>query len=437
MSCPERAELHAWLRLMLSPGLGLAAARQLLATFGGPEAIWAAGPDAWAQALRAQPAGAGGGDGGGHMGGHGDGKAATPGPRTGRAARHASAWASPPEGLDALVDDTLAWASLEDRHILTLADGRYPRALLDAADPPLMLFAEGDLRALDAVGVAVVGSRHATPGGVDHARQFAEALAEAGVVVISGLARGIDAAAHEGALAAAERHPGAAGHGPATIAVVGTGLDVVYPKGHAGLARRIAQRGLVLSEFPLGTPPLAGNFPKRNRLVAALSRGVLVVEAAVQSGSLITARLAAELGREVLAIPGSIQSPQARGCHALIKQGAKLVETAADVLDELRPWLDQQTRGRLAALSADLAALAAPSGAASARGAARDEALPHAPEVTDPVLRAMGFDPVSQDALAARTGWGPAELGVHLLTLELGGQVARLPGALFQRLGRA
>jgi len=430
MSCPERAELHAWLRLMLSPGLGLAAARQLLATFGRPEAIWAAEPEAWAQALQAQP------DGGAQV---------PPRPRTGRAARHASAWATPPEGLDALVDDTLAWASLDDRHVLTLADGRYPRALLDAADPPLVLFAEGDLRALDAVGVAVVGSRHATPGGIAHARQFAEALADAGVVVISGLARGIDAAAHEGALAAAERHPGAPGHSPATIAVVGTGLDQVYPKGHAGLARRIAQRGLVLSEFPLGTPPLAGNFPKRNRVVAALSRGVLVVEAAVQSGSLITARLAAELGREVLAIPGSIQSPQARGCHALIKQGAKLAETAADVLDELRPWLDQQTRGRLAALSAELAALATLPGpdadpAAARTGARLDDcsgAFTDAPAAADPVLRAMGFDPVSQDALAARTGWGPAELGVHLLTLELGGQVARLPGALFQRLGRA
>ncbi|MEY4767037.1 MAG: DNA-protecting protein DprA [Pseudomonadota bacterium] len=379
----DACELHDWLRLLLTPGLGLSQARRLLAALGSPQAIWAASPRVWADVL---------------------------------GQRDLSAWAQPPEGLAALSQQTLDWAELDGRHVLTLADPRYPRALLDAADPPLLLHAEGDLSAFDAPAVAIVGSRHATPQGLDHAQGFAQALAQAGVVVISGLARGIDAAAHEGALA------GVAGSSrPATIAVVGTGLDSVYPKGHAALARRIAQRGLLLSEFTLGTPPLPGNFPRRNRIVAALSRGVLVVEAAVQSGSLITARLGAELGREVMAIPGSIQSPQARGCHALLKQGAKLVETAQDVLEELTPWL-QAAPGDKVGDKGDDASLACANDAA---------------QEADPVLRAMGHDPVSQEALSARTGWGPAELGAHLLTLELDGLVARLPGALYQRRRRA
>ncbi|MCC7545392.1 MAG: DNA-protecting protein DprA, partial [Aquabacterium sp.] len=198
-----------------------------------------------------------------------------------------------------------------------------------------------------------------------------------------------------------------------TIAVVGTGLDRVYPRAHLALAHRIAQQGLMLSEFLLGTPPLPGNFPKRNRIVAGLTKGTLVVEAAVQSGSLITARLAGEMGREVLAIPGSIHAPQSRGCHALIKQGAKLVETAQDVLDELH--LD-----RVAERSSTLA----------------DSGLDQADISGDPVLSVMGFDPVSQEALSARTGMGPAELGAKLLELELTGLVARLPGQLFQRMSQ-
>jgi len=203
--------------------------------------------------------------------------------------------------------------------------------------------------------------------------------------------------------------------------VLGTGLNEVYPKGHQPLARRVARNGLMLSEFTLHTPPLPANFPRRNRIVAALSRGTLVVEAAVQSGSLITARLANEMGREVLAIPGSIHSPQSKGCHALIKQGAKLVETAQDVLEELR-------LGTAMASDAPAATAVSPDGEALSDDQASDE---------DPVLRAMGHDPVGQDALSARTGLGPAELGARLLELELMGQVARLPGALFQRLARA
>ena len=240
------------------------------------------------------------------------------------------------------------------------------------------------------------------------------------MTVVSGLARGIDAAAPEGGLAA-----GAEGgrDGGSTIAVLGTGLLQIYPKGHTALARRIGQHGLLLSEFLLDTPALRANFPKRNRIVAALSRGTLVVEAAVQSGSLITARLAAEMGREVLAIPGSIHAPQARGCHALIKQGAKLVETAQDVMEELR---------------LDVAVVRHPAEAGDAADAADAVfADADAPGHADPVLTALGFDPVSQEALSARTGMGPAELGVRLLELELLGEVARLPGQLFQRVGRA
>jgi DNA processing protein len=212
---------------------------------------------------------------------------------------------------------------------------------------------------------------------------------------------GIDGAAHDGALASSG----------STVAIVGTGLDRVYPKRHLALARRIARDGLIVSEYALGMPPLGPNFPRRNRLIAGLARGTLVVEAALQSGSLITARMAVEAGREVFAIPGSIHSPQSRGCHALIRQGAKLVETAAHVLEELR--LDTP------------AASAEPDAAAPATRGHRD-----------PVLEALGHDPVTLDALAARTGWSPAQLSAHLLDLELSGEVARLPGQLFQRLVR-
>jgi DNA processing protein len=223
--------------------------------------------------------------------------------------------------------------------------------------------------------------------------------------VVSGLALGIDGAAHDGAMLG----------GGETIAVVGTGLDRVYPKRHLALAHRIAQQGMLISEFPIGTPPLTANFPRRNRIISGLSRGTLVVEAALQSGSLITARLAAEQGKEVFAIPGSIHSPQSRGCHALIKQGAKLVEVAQDVLEELK---------------------LTPAGAGAALDApqprAEDDAAGSTPE--DPLLSALGFDAVSLDALLARTGLDTAHLQAQLLELELDGQVVRLPGGLFQRM---
>jgi len=262
--------------------------------------------------------------------------------------------------------------------------------------------------------MAIVGSRNPTPQGSANARQFARTLAAQGICVVSGLALGIDGAAHEGALDGAP--PSAPG--PATIAVIGTGIDRVYPRQHRDLAHRIAARGLIVSEYPLGTPPLPGNFPRRNRLIAGLSQGTLVVEAALQSGSLITARLASEQGKEVFAIPGSIHSPQSRGSHALIRQGAKLVETAQDVLEELR-W----PQAVLAMTNEAAGAVSAP-----------DDDLNHPHQG---LLQALGADPVSLDALQARTGLQTATLQAQLLELELAGQVGRLPGGLFQRLGQA
>jgi DNA processing protein len=279
--------------------------------------------------------------------------------------------------------------------VVTLGDPLYPAMLLETADPPLLLYLQGRAELLAASSVAVVGSRNPTPQGLENARSFGRHLSQAGWCVVSGLALGIDGAAHEGALE---------GEG-GTVAVVGTGLDRVYPKRHLGLAHRIAAQGLMLSEYALGTPPLAPLFPQRNRLIAGLSRGTLVVEAALQSGSLITARLAAECGRDVFAIPGSIHAPQSRGCHALIKQGAKLVDSAQDILEELRS------------------------------DAPRPPALADVPPSADPLLGALGYEPVTLDALVERTGMAPGALNVRLLELELEGQVARLPGQLFQRVG--
>ncbi len=342
--------------------------------------------------------------------------------------REARLLAEPPVDLGLHVDATLSWlAESPDRALLTLADPRYPRALLEAPDPPLVLFAQGQLALLGAPSVAIVGSRSPTPQGRDNAHAFALEFARAGLIVVSGLALGVDGAAHDGALEGLP--PGALG---STIAVVGTGLDRVYPKRHHALAHRIAQHGLVLSECLLGTPPLPPNFPRRNRIIAALSRGTLVVEAALQSGSLITARLATEMGREVFAIPGSIHSPQARGCHALIKQGAKLVETAQDVLDELF-WGSGSGLPQASWISSTVPEADVPG----------DTCLAAANDATtrslfaDPLLDALGYDPIGMDALSARTGMSSADLSIRLLDLELSGQVARLPGQLFQRRGAA
>ena len=369
----QRDELAGWLRLALTPGLGPQAARRLLAAFGLPQTILRQDRDALTQVIDAPSA---------------------------------EALRQEPEGFAAQLEATVAWLAQDPgrREVVTLADAHYPPALLAMADPPLMLYRMGVLGATPARTLAIVGSRNATPQGLQNAHRFAKAFAQADVTVVSGLALGIDGAAHQGAL------DGAAPGALATIAVVGTGLDRVYPKQHLQLAHRIAERGVIVSEYPLGTPPLAENFPRRNRLIAGLSQGTLVVEAALQSGSLITARLAAEQGKEVFAIPGSIHSPHARGCHALLRQGAKLVESAQDVLEDLR--------------------LTLPAAAAPA-------APPEAADGEDPLLAAMGYDPIGLDALIARTGIPAPLLQAQLLELELAGHVGRLPGGLFQRLAAA
>jgi DNA processing protein len=305
------------------------------------------------------------------------------------------------------------------RQVLMLGDARYPQPLLHCGDPPLMLFLEGREELLQRPSVAVVGSRQATPQGLAHARQFASVLSHAGVTVVSGLATGIDGAAHEGALAGAG----------STLAVIGTGPDIVYPRRHGGLWRRIAQDGLVVSEHAPGTPALAHHFPHRNRIIAGLTRGTLVVEATLKSGSLITARLAMEGGREVFAVPGSIQSAQSRGCHELIRQGAQLVESAQEILESLGLPASPIT-STAAAASAAVAVVSDEPDEPDEPDAldALDARTPHGR-----LLRAMGHDPVSLDTLVGRTGDAASVLGARLLELELQGLVARLPGGRFQR----
>ena len=372
-------ELAAWLRLTLTTGVGNDASRKLLAAFGSAQAVF----EQSASSLR-------------QIG----------------TERLVKAIQTEPPNLPALLQTTLQWLQAgDDRCIATLGDAAYPSSLLDIEDPPLMLYLLGSqahqVNASHPVNLAIVGSRNPTPQGELNAREFAQSFAQVGLCVVSGLALGIDGAAHDGALLG----------GGQTIAVVGTGLDRVYPKKHLALAHRIAQQGVLMSEFPLGTPPLNANFPRRNRIISGLSRGTLVVEAALKSGSLITARMAVEQGKEVFAIPGSIHSPQSRGCHALIKQGAKLVELAQDVLEELQlsPASGRQT------LSPDES-----SGTNDLR-ASTESAL----------IAVLGYDPVSLDALQARTGMPTPLLQAQLLELELTGQLARLPGGLFQRLSAA
>ena len=386
----DHDELGAWLRLTLTPGIGNGAARRLLARFGLPQAIFQQTEAALQLCVPAA---------------------------------QAKALREIPQGWEALWQTTAQWLANAApqgpaRAIVSLGDLRYPQALLDTEDPPLLLYLMGPASLLQHQPfptdrcLAVVGSRNPTAQGAENARLFARALCGAGLTIVSGLALGVDAAAHEGALEAAT----SAGTMAATIAVVGTGLDRVYPRKNLDLAHRIAAHGLIVSEYPLGTPPLPANFPKRNRIISGLSQGTLVVEAALASGSLITARMAAEQGREVFAIPGSIHAPQSRGCHALIRQGAKLVESAQDVLEELKipattvPGLPQE--------------------GVNAPGAAASD------ETEDPVLAALGYDPMGLDALIARTGMDASTLQVALLELELDGRIARLPGGLFQRVGR-
>lgn len=358
--------LASWLQLTLTPGLGPAALRGLLRQFGLPQAIL--------ERKRAELSSL-----------------------------------APATALDSLYSDevarsvavAVAWAGESDHHIVTLADETYPQSLLEISDPPAVLYAVGAIALLQRPLLAVVGSRNATIQGERNAESFAKALSDNGLTIVSGLALGIDAAAHRGGLA---------GQG-STIAVLGTGVDVVYPRRNAELAERIGRQGLLLSEFPLGTAPAAYNFPRRNRLISGLARGCLVVEAAAASGSLITARSAADQGREVFAIPGSIHSPLSKGCHTLIKAGAKLVESAEDVLAELSGFR--------------------PSGYASTTARAPSEKQA---DGTPGLLAHMGHDPVDVDSLCTLAGLSAEQVSSELLRLELDGRVASLPGGLYQRL---
>ena len=336
--------------------------------------------------------------------------------------RQADALLRVPDDLPTQIETTGRWLHSApegtQRRILTLGDALYPPTLLNIEDPPPLLYAEGRVDVLERSGwpqraIAIVGSRSPTPQGAHNARRFARELGAAGVCITSGMALGIDGAAHEGALEAREESATIA-----TIAVLGTGLDICYPRRHSALAQRIAAHGLLMSEYLLGTPPAPANFPRRNRIIAGLSHGTLVVEAALRSGSLITARLAAEQGKTVFAVPGSIHSQLSRGAHDLIRQGACLAESALDVLQEM------QWEGSAPAPTTS----PTPSPAAPEAAASDDD---------DILLRALGADPVSLDALLARTGLPTEQLQARLLELELAGHAARLPGGLFQRIAGA
>ena len=354
-------ELEAWLRLALIAGLGNSGLRKLLLEFGSPEGALAASSAQLRRCVNAELAA--------QINAGGNVTATAP---------------------------ALRWLAEPANCVITLGDADYPQLLLQTADPPPLLYVKGRRELLNRPALAVVGSRNATAQGAANAEDFARALSDAGITVVSGLARGIDAAAHRGGLSGAA----------SSIAVVGTGLDVVYPAHNRELAHLLAARGALISEFPLGTPPLGSNFPRRNRVISGMCRGCLVIEAALQSGSLITARLANEQGREVFALPGSIHSPLAKGCHALIKQGAKLVESANDVLEELQIEIAAPVACQSPELGADAARL----------------------------LDLLGYEPNSFDALCTIAGMGADTASALLLKLELQGLIERLPGGRYQRV---
>jgi DNA processing protein len=358
-------DIQLWIALTQIPGLGNADIRQLLSTFGSPGHIFGASAHQLKTVVSDVVA------------------------------------TKIMQGIQTeTIQPTLDWLQKDNTHIVTLADTTYPQSLLQISNPPTVLYAIGQLHWLNHPAIAVVGSRHATPQGEKNAENFAENLCNQGLCIISGLALGIDGAAHRGALKS----------NGGTIAVVGTGLDIVYPAKHRELAHQIAERGVIVSEFPLGTPSKAQNFPRRNRIISGLSLGCLVVEANVDSGSMITARLATEQGREVFAIPGSIHSPVSKGCHSLIKQGAKLVESAADILEELK--------------------YALPKHAFSDQELIADEA----PSEANQILAFMGFDVMSFESLLKVSGLTTEALSSMLMILELEGKVTTLAGSNYQRL---
>jgi DNA processing protein len=357
-------QLAGWLRLEQAGGIGLLTAHDLLHRFGTPDAVFAASRADLLELLKP---------------------------------RQADALLGPaPAGLSAQLDAALAWCEQPGNRLLPLDHPDYPDLLRNIDGAPLLLYVKGRAELLSRRSLAVVGARNASTQGALNAERMAQALSEAGLTIVSGLALGIDAAAHMGGL------NGAGG----TVAVIGTGADRIYPARNGKLARRIAEEGCIVSEYALGAPPLKDHFPRRNRIISGLSRGVLVVEAAAQSGSLITAELAAAQGRDVYAMPGSVHATLSKGCHKLIRDGARLVETAADVLCDMRMLAD---------------------GEAGARPALDDSFV-------DRVLDAMGDDPTGAELLAARLRQPAAELQGQLLALELAGLLERLPGGMFQRL---
>ena len=361
-------DIKLWLSLNQMPGLGNAGVCQLLAKFGSPDAIFSASISQLREIVDDE------------------------------IARKIN------RGVDIeAITPTLDWLKKDNAHIVTLADNTYPKKLLEISNPPVVLYAIGNLHWLNHPSIAMVGSRSATPQGEKNAEDFAMSLCNHGLCVVSGMALGIDGAAHRGALKA----------NGATIAVVGTGLDIVYPARHRDLAHKIAERGLIISEFSLGTPSKAQNFPRRNRLISGLSLGCLVVEANIDSGSLITARLATEQGREVFAIPGSIHSPVSKGCHQLIKQGAKLVETTQDILEELKNLLLSNS----------------PSGLTDNLSSEGSE-----PSEANTVLAYMGFDAINFENLLTLTGLTTEALSSMLMVLELESKVTVLAGGKYQRL---
>ena len=371
--------LADWLRLMLTEGVGPQTARELLSHFGLPENIFGANYSALQKCVSEKLA--------------------------------LTLSSAPDDHIRTQIDATLEWCKHTGNQVLAFADANYPSSLLTIADPPPVLYVKGRAELLNRKSIAMVGSRNATLQGIQNARRFAHVLSTAGLTVVSGLALGIDGAAHEGALSEVTTEG-------STIAVTGTGLDLVYPAKHRELAHQIAVHGCLVSEYPLGTPGIASNFPRRNRIISGLSQGVLVVEAAAQSGSLITARSALEQGRDVFAIPGSIHSPLSKGCHQLIRQGAKLVESAQDILEEIHvqniPLKEKFSPPHVAL------------------NAAVNSVNPSA--MTIQLLHAAGHDPVSVDELAARTTMTMAEVQASLLELELEGRIERLASGMYQAL---
>ena len=357
-----------WLRLVQTTGVGLDKARKLLTVFGLPSNIFKA---SFAELNQVVPE---------------------------RVAMTLTK--EMPDDIMAQIERTRLWCDNPNNHVLTLVDNAYPKALLDIADPPILIYAKGRVELLSAQSIAVVGSRNATAQGIVNAERFSEALSHSGLTISSGMAAGIDAAAHQGGLR---------GQG-STVAVIGTGADIVYPARNRALAHLIADNGCIISEYPLGMPAMAGNFPRRNRIISGLAQGVLVIEAAAKSGSLITARMASEQGRDVFAIPGSIHSPLAKGCHQLIKQGAKLVDSAQDILEEL--------------------CIRSPSGIADNA----ESCIEAENEANDILLVALGYDPVHVDVLVERTGYDIGSLTGLLLQRELEGKLESLSGGMVRRL---